>query len=44
MSDTFLFDILDWKWLHLPWLPIGLLGTEVAFIQGFNNNASYDRL
>ena len=39
-----LFDVLDWKWLHLPWLPIGLLGTAVAFIQGFKNNASYDRL
>ncbi len=32
------------KWLHLPWLPIGLLGTAVAFIAGFKNNASYDRL
>ncbi len=41
---VFLFDILEWKWLHLPWLPIGLLGTAVAFIQGFKNNASYDRL
>jgi len=36
--------VLEWKWLHLPWLPIGLLGTAVAFIQGFKNNASYDRL
>ncbi len=41
---VFLFDVLEWKWLHLPWLPIGLLGTAVAFIQGFKNNASYDRL
>jgi len=41
---VFLFDVLGWKWLHLPWLPIGLLGTAVAFIQGFKNNASYDRL
>lgn len=39
-----LFDVLNWSWLHLPWLPIGLLGTAVAFIQGFKNNASYDRL
>lgn len=39
-----LFDVFDWKWLHLPWLPIGLLGTALAFIQGFKNNASYDRL
>ena len=41
---VFLFDIMYWKWLHLPWLPIGLLGTAVAFIAGFKNNASYDRL
>ena len=38
-----LFDVLNWKWLHLPWLPIGLLGTAVAFIMGFKNSASYDR-
>ena len=41
---VFLFDVLDWKWLHLPWLPIGLLGTAVAFIAAFKNNACYDRL
>jgi putative membrane protein len=39
-----LFDVFNWEWLHLPWLPIGLLGTALAFIQGFKNNASYDRL
>ena len=39
-----LFDVLKWHWLHLPWLPIGVLGTAVAFIVGFKNNASYDRL
>ena len=44
LIPVLLFDILHWKWLHLPWLPIGLLGTAVAFIQGFKNNASYDRL
>ena len=44
LIPVLLFDILDWRWLHLPWLPIGLLGTAVAFIQGFKNNASYDRL
>ncbi len=26
------------------WLPIALLGTAVAFIVSFKNNASYDRL
>ncbi|WP_075342250.1 bestrophin family protein [Tenacibaculum agarivorans] len=39
-----LYEILDWKWLHLPWLPIGLVGTALAFIIGFKNNASYGRL
>ncbi|WP_299549398.1 bestrophin family ion channel [Seonamhaeicola sp.] len=39
-----LFDILELKWLHVPWLPLGVLGTAVAFIVSFKNNASYDRL
>lgn len=41
---VFLFDVLELKWLHAPWLPLGVLGTAVAFIIGFKNNASYDRL
>ncbi len=44
LIPVILFDVMHWKWLHLPWLPIGLLGTAVAFIAGFKNNASYDRL
>ena len=44
LIPVLLFDVFEWKWLHLPWVPIGLLGTAVAFIQGFKNNASYDRL
>ena len=39
-----LFEVLRWKWLHIPWLPLGVLGTAVAFIVSFKNNASYDRL
>lgn len=35
---------LDCKWLAIPWLPVALLGTAVAFMVGFKNNASYDRL
>lgn len=38
------YDILGLKWLYLPWLPIGLVGTSLAFITGFKNNASYERL
>jgi putative membrane protein len=41
---TTLYQLFHWKWLMLPWLPIALLGTAVAFVVGFKNNASYDRL
>jgi putative membrane protein len=41
---TFLFVVFDCKWLSIPWLPIALLGTAVAFVIGFANNASYDRM
>lgn len=41
---VFLFDVLGLKWLHVPWLPLGVLGTAVAFLVSFKNNASYDRL
>ena len=39
-----LYEFLDFKNLSIPWLPIALVGTAVAFITGFKNNASYDRL
>lgn len=32
------------NFLSLPWQPIAILGTAVAFIVGFKNNASYARL
>ncbi len=41
---VFMFKGLGFYWLHLPWLPIGVVGTAVAFIVSFKNNASYDRL
>lgn len=41
---VFLYKVLGLYWLHLPWLPIGVVGTAVAFIVSFKNNASYDRL
>lgn len=41
---TLCFQLLGWTWLAVPWLPIALLGTAVAFVVGFKNNASYDRL
>jgi ion channel-forming bestrophin family protein len=41
---TLLFQLAGWKWLILPWLPIALIGTAVAFVTGFKNSASYGRL
>lgn len=41
---TVLFQLLHWRWLAIPWLPIAMIGTAVAFIVGFKNNASYDRM
>ncbi|WP_272150299.1 bestrophin family protein [Tenacibaculum aiptasiae] len=44
LIPVFLFDVMRWKWLYVPWLPLGVLGTAVSFIVSFKNNASYDRL
>ncbi|HNU57930.1 MAG TPA: multidrug transporter, partial [Flavobacteriales bacterium] len=41
---TLLYTLLDWTWLTVPWVPIALVGTAVAFIVGFKNNATYNRL
>lgn len=38
-----LYEVFDIKWLNIPWLPIALIGTAVAFIIGFKNNATYGR-
>ena len=32
------------EWFHIPWLPISVVGTAVAFYVGFKNNQAYDRL
>ncbi|MFN0120297.1 MAG: bestrophin family protein [Blastocatellia bacterium] len=41
---TMLYVTAGWRWLAIPWLPIALIGTAVAFVVGFKNNASYDRM
>ena len=41
VSAYFFFDL---TWLKIPWTPISLIGTAVAFIIGFQNNAAYDRI
>ena len=32
------------EWLAIPWLPVSLIGTAVAFYLGFKNNSAYDRM
>lgn len=32
------------EWLVIPWLPLSVIGTAVAFYVGFKNNSAYDRL
>jgi ion channel-forming bestrophin family protein len=39
-----LFELLKWNWLALPWVPIAMIGTATAFIVGFRNTQTYNRL
>ncbi len=39
-----LYHILNFKFLNVPWTPVGLVGTAVAFIVGFQNNSAYGRI
>lgn len=39
-----IYDSLGQSWFHIPWLPVALVGTAVAFILSFQNNAVYGRL
>ena len=41
---TVLYDLLNVKWLQVPLTPVGLIGTAVAFMVSFQNNAAYDRI
>lgn len=38
------FFFLDLSWLRIPWTPLALIGTAVAFVIGFQNNAAYGRI
>ncbi|MFD2721226.1 bestrophin family protein [Hymenobacter monticola] len=38
-----LYGPLDFHFLDIPWQPVALLGTAVAFYIGFKSNGSYDR-
>lgn len=41
---TAAYEILELKFLVLPWAPLAAIGTAVAFIIGFQNNAAYGRI
>ncbi|MFT6166305.1 MAG: putative membrane protein [Vicingaceae bacterium] len=41
---TILYEVVNIKWLQVPLAPVGLIGTAVAFMVGFQNNAAYDRI
>jgi ion channel-forming bestrophin family protein len=43
LGPTIIF-YLGWTFIGMSWLPVAMLGTAVAFIVGFKNNASYNRL
>lgn len=39
-----LYQYTDLREFSIPWLPLSLIGTAVAFYVGFKNNQAYDRL
>ncbi len=38
------FQVFNFKFLMIPFLPISLVGTALSFYLGFKTNASYDRV
>jgi len=41
IATLYHFQVLEFS---IPWLPISVIGTAVAFYVGFKNNQSYDRM
>lgn len=39
-----IYRFTGWKWMAMPWLPLSIVGTAVAFYVGFKNNSAYDRM
>jgi Predicted membrane protein len=44
LFPTLAYHFLDWKFIAIPWVPIALIGTAAAFIVGFKNTQTYNRL
>jgi len=38
------YEFANLKWLTIPWVPLAVIGTAVAFYVGFKNNSAYDRM
>lgn len=41
IAALYYFDIIN---VQIPWLPVSVVGTAVAFYVGFKNNQAYDRM
>lgn len=41
VAFLYVYNLIE---LKLPWLPISIIGTAVAFYVGFKNNSAYDRM
>ena len=39
-----IYYFFDLHWLKIPWTPLALIGTAVAFVIGFQNNSAYGRM
>jgi putative membrane protein len=44
LVPTVLYKSSGWHWLAIPWVPIALVGTAAAFLVGFKNTQTYNRL
>lgn len=43
-TPVLLYQVFNLKWLQVPWTPVAIIGTAVAFVVGFQNNAAYERI
>ncbi|MFN3193974.1 MAG: bestrophin family ion channel [Aureliella sp.] len=44
LAVTSFYALLELRFLVVPWAPLAAIGTAVAFIIGFQNNAAYGRI
>lgn len=44
VATVALYYFLGLDWLKIPWTPLALIGTAVAFVIGFQNNSAYGRI